>query len=48
MIRHPQEDHADLGLVDDDDTPDMRKPPAATRGLQFENSIHQPKQREVQ
>lgn len=30
--RLPQEDHADLGLIDDDDTPDMRKPPAATEG----------------
>jgi len=28
MIRRPQEDHADLGLVDDDRTEDMRKPPA--------------------
>jgi hypothetical protein len=25
----PQEDHADLGLVDDDNTPAMRKPPAS-------------------
>lgn len=31
-MRRPQEDHADLGLVDDDHTPDMRKPPAATEG----------------
>lgn len=28
----PQESHADLGIVDDDHTPDMRTPPAATRG----------------
>lgn len=36
MIRHPQEDHADLGIVEDDNTPEMRKPPADTRGLQLE------------
>jgi len=30
----PQESHADLGLVDDDHTPDMRKAPAATEALQ--------------
>jgi hypothetical protein len=24
----------DLGLIEGDNTPDMRKPPAATRGLQ--------------
>jgi hypothetical protein len=38
MIHRPQEDHCDLGIVDDDHTedlrPEMRKPPAATRGLQ--------------
>lgn len=28
----PQEMHCDLGIVDDDHTPDMRTPPAATRG----------------
>lgn len=28
----PQQEHADLGLIDDDNTPDMRTPPAATRG----------------
>ncbi len=32
MRDRPQADHADLGLIDDDNTPDMRKPPAATRG----------------
>lgn len=25
MTRRPQEDHADLGLVDDDDTEDLRR-----------------------
>ena len=29
MIHLPQYDHADLGLVDDDNTEDMRKPPAS-------------------
>jgi len=32
MSHRPQEDHADLGLIDDDHTPDMRTPPAGTRG----------------
>lgn len=26
-MHRPQEDHADLGLVDDDNTPDMRTAP---------------------
>jgi len=32
MIRHPQESHCDIGLVDDDRTEDLRrqKAPAAT------------------
>ncbi|QZH66936.1 MULTISPECIES: hypothetical protein [Mycolicibacterium] len=30
----PQADHADLGLIEDDNTPDMRKAPAATEALQ--------------
>lgn len=29
----PQQDHADLGLVENDDTEDMRKAPAATEAL---------------
>lgn len=29
----PQSQHADLGIVDDDHTPDMRTPPAATEGF---------------
>ena len=32
----PQESHADLGLADDDHTPDMRRAPAATEALQTE------------
>jgi len=28
----PQQEHCNLGEVDDDRTPDMRTPPAATRG----------------
>ncbi len=36
----PQEDHADLGLVDDDDTEDMRKAPAATEALRDEQPQH--------
>ncbi|GAA4668538.1 hypothetical protein [Gordonia humi] len=26
-MSRPQEDHADLGLIEDDNTPDMRKTP---------------------
>lgn len=29
----PQQEHADLGLVDDDRTPDMRKAPVAAEAL---------------
>lgn len=29
----PQEEHCDLGLIDDDNTPDMRRAPAATGAL---------------
>lgn len=29
----PQQDHCDLGLIDDDQTPDMRRAPAATEAL---------------
>jgi hypothetical protein len=32
----PQYDHADLGLVDDDNTEDMRKAPAATEAFAYE------------
>lgn len=38
MREMPQQDHADLGLVEDDNTPDMRKPPAATEGLLNEHT----------
>lgn len=34
----PQYQHADLGIVDDDNTPDMRKAPAATGALR--NNTH--------
>ncbi|WP_353107747.1 hypothetical protein [Gordonia sp. (in: high G+C Gram-positive bacteria)] len=27
----PQEEHADLGLIEDDHTEDMRKPPTGSR-----------------
>jgi hypothetical protein len=40
MRELPQQDHADLGLVDDDQTPDMRKAPAATEALQKNNPQH--------
>lgn len=33
----PQQQHCDLGLVDDDHTPDMRTPSAATEGSQSEH-----------
>jgi hypothetical protein len=41
----PQEDHADLGLVDDDNTEEMRTPPAGTRGDLNEptHSLHERK-----
>lgn len=32
MHARPQADHCDLGLIEDDNTPDMRTPLAATRG----------------
>ncbi|WP_186446972.1 hypothetical protein [Mycolicibacterium porcinum] len=30
----PQEGHADLGLIEDDHTPDMRKAPVAAEAFQ--------------
>ena len=45
MARRPQEDHADLGLVDDDETPDMRKGPVAAEPLQFQNPTHHQSER---
>lgn len=37
----PQQDHCDLGLVDNDHTEDMRRAPAATEALRTEpNSSH--------
>jgi hypothetical protein len=32
----PQQDHADLGLVENDNTEDMRRAPAATEALRNE------------
>ena len=37
MISRPQESHADLGLVNDDNTPDMRKAPADTGAQRSSN-----------
>lgn len=37
-MNRPQEHHADLGLIDDDQTPEMRKAPVAPEALQkFDN-----------
>lgn len=44
----PQQDHCDLGLVDDDLTPDMRKAPAATEALRSEQPHHANDWKEVQ
>jgi hypothetical protein len=41
MIRHPQDDHCDLGLVDDDRTEDMRKAPVANTEARREPTQHQ-------
>lgn len=34
----PQQDHADLGLIEDDHTPDMRKAPVAADALPNRNT----------
>jgi hypothetical protein len=39
MRNLPQQDHADLGIVDDDDTPDMRKAPVAADALQKNHHV---------
>jgi hypothetical protein len=36
MRNYAQADHCDLGLVEDDNTPDMRKAPVAADALQVE------------
>lgn len=36
----PQYQHADLGLIEDDNTEDMRKPPAATEGVSEVPTTH--------
>ncbi|GAA4755993.1 hypothetical protein [Gordonia alkaliphila] len=38
----PQEDHADLGLIDDDNTPEMRKTPVHSAKNATEVSSHNP------
>ena len=39
-LSRPQEAHADLGLIEDDNTPDMRKAPVAPDALQkFDHRI---------
>lgn len=35
----PQADHCDLGLVEDDRTPDMRKAPVAADALQIDHHV---------
>lgn len=47
MDRRPQEDHADLGIVDGDNTEILkkRKAPAATEALQkFDHQTHHSKE----
>jgi hypothetical protein len=36
VIHRPQEEHADLGLVDDDNTEEMRRAPVAADALRSE------------
>lgn len=44
MHERPQTDHCDLGLIDDDCTPDMRNAPAATEALPLTSPLpHQRK-----
>lgn len=35
----PQADHCDLGLVEDDHTPDMRKAPVAADALHIDHHV---------
>ncbi len=37
MREYPQADHCDLGLVEDDHTPDMRKAPVAPDALRTDH-----------
>jgi len=39
MRDRPQQDHADLGLIDDDNTEDMRKAPVAPDALQKNHHV---------
>lgn len=38
----PQQEHCDLGLVDDDRTPDMRKGPGGNRGPSDQSTPQSP------
>lgn len=40
MRTYPHEHHPDLGLIEDDNTEDMRKAPAATEAFQKNNHVH--------
>lgn len=40
MRELPQQEHCDLGLIEDDNTEDMRKAPAATEAFQKNNHVH--------
>ena len=39
MRDYPQADHCDLGLIEDDHTPDMRKAPVAPEALRSEHHV---------
>ncbi|MGB3708960.1 hypothetical protein [Gordonia sp. (in: high G+C Gram-positive bacteria)] len=40
VMRHrPQQDHADLGLIDDDNTPEMRKEPVLSAKTATDSSL---------
>ena len=43
-----QADHCDLGLIEDDHTPDMRRAPAATEALQTELPTSHHNHQEIQ
>lgn len=48
MRELPQADHADLGLLEDDNTPDMRKAPVAPEALQTELPTSHHNHQEIQ
>ncbi|MGB3303734.1 MAG: hypothetical protein WBA98_13690 [Gordonia sp. (in: high G+C Gram-positive bacteria)] len=39
MRHRPQQDHADLGLIDDDNTPEMRKEPVLSAKTATDSSL---------